>query len=330
MTITPKYSAGGNPKGPSVGPPIEHLITTTVQPATLKIKSDPLTATIGDSIGYAQLQLALSSLSGFAPEPGVPIKFYVEPLPIDVKISPAQPIVIIPGTPAEATLSITTKGGSTTFVIAPTTLPHGLTIGYPSGVDGKIEIGEGTTSTPITINAAFDKQSTSPRPVTVKLNWTAYGGASKSTIDFDVTVLQSALIFASGNLDAEGVGVNLSGSAVWTLYSNGSFNYTGEVHTDDVLVDKFVFLAYSEYIPTQNGNTTAYGPAAYGKARKANWNSDQTDPQITELWPNFCSHGAGFKLRAVALGEEILAVIVGVALATYFVILGALIAAGAL
>jgi hypothetical protein len=308
-----------------------HLVTKRVKSVPLDITSQLLTSQLGKRTGYSQLSILAPSLSGFAPEPGVEIKFDIEPWPIDVKVSPTGPIVIVPGTPAQATLSITTKGNSTIFAIAePAHLPAGITVEFlSSAVDGQVEIGQGTTLTPITIKAPFDPSSMSTRLVTITLSWKAHGGLSTGNIKIGVKVLPSVLIFSTGHIDASGLGVDVFGSAVWTLNSNGNYNFAGDARTGDKLEDKFIFAIASEYVQQtaqdDQNNNAVYGVVAYGTP-SATWNVNYSDPLIVGLWAEFCSHGARGYLSAQGWGDLTLANIGAFFGASYFIYLGGLVA----
>ncbi len=155
VTMTPRYVVvGENPKGSgnAPSPPTQQLVTKTVATVPVHLKSQRLTAQLGKSSGGVQLQLPLRP--GFAPEPPPTIAFSVQPLPIDVKVLSDQAAVIVPGVPASVGVS-SRRGRRYDFQHREADrCSSGVKVGLASG--GEIEIGDGTTSAHITIDAAFD------------------------------------------------------------------------------------------------------------------------------------------------------------------------------
>ena len=294
VMITPKYeSVGQNPKGQPgrvMDGPNEQLITKTVVTTTIDITSNLYNATLGKSFGYAQLLLSIPDLSGFAPAPGVQINFDVEPQPIEVKVSTKQPIVVTPGTPAPVTLSVSTKGGDTLFFIAPRTLQHGWTVGWPSGADGRIEIGSGVpTSTPITINAPVDPSATSASEVSVVLHWTAYDGLSQDDITITIRLLPSVLQFAPPGETLSYATMKVTASAVLTLYSNGNVKFTGNA-VGNSSADTFSYTMIVNYAAA---GTSQQALGAYiAQDLPYSWNRGGNDPFITRVWPQLCDAGS--------------------------------------
>jgi hypothetical protein len=290
-------------KNTNLPPPRPEIITKRTASARLAVTSDLLTATLGKSSGYAHLGLDLPSLSGFAPEPGVPIQFDVSPQPIGVTLTPAQTIVITPGVPAKVTLSVNTAGGDTIFVLgSPSGVPAKTKIELPSSAaGGKIEIGAGlTVDTDITISADFEPGVTSSRKATIKWDWSADGGLSKDTISLDIEVLPSTISFTSGNLDASGTAIDVKGEATWILNADGSAGFSGVANTHDVFPDTFVLMGASNYVDPK-GNL--YTVVATGNP-SLGWNIPYADPRFIAYWPGLCANGATFKLSVVGIGTE--------------------------
>lgn len=128
----------------------------------------------------------------------------------------------------------------------------------------------------------------------------------------------SVIIFSSGNLDAHDYPIlDVSGSAVWTLYSDGKLTFSGKVSTGDVFTDQFYFAMASKYIADVDGKTLAYGVVYQGHTERpsVSWNKESSDPLITKLWPELCSHGSTPTLGAFAVGDaiaDLVSVILGV------------------
>lgn len=300
VTMTPRYvEVGENPKGSGdkpPPPPTQQLVTKTVATVPIHVKSQRLTVQLGKSTGGVQLQIPYLP-DGFAPEPPPTVVFNVQPLPIDVKVLADQAVVIVPGVSARVGISITTRGGDTTFNLQPISLPSGVTVGFESG--GEIEIGDGTTTTEITINAAFDPTSSSPRAATLSFNWTANDGLSQNVFNIDIVILQSVLVASSGPLTAANtVGIGVNGSGMWTLYCNGQWTFTGSVSSSDVFNDDYGFGIASDYVDAQN-TTIAVGTTGTVKDNPT-WNTGGYSPLITSRWPEILSHSFRYTLSAKA------------------------------
>ncbi len=298
VTMTPRYVVvGENPKGSGnkpPSPPTQQLVTKTVATVPVHLKSQRLTAQLGKSSGGVQLQLPY--LPGFAPEPPPTIAFNVQPLPIDVKVLSDQAAVIVPGVPASVGVSITTRGGDTIFNIEkPTGVPSGVKVGLASG--GEIEIGDGTTSTHITIDAAFDPTSSMARAATLTFNWTANDGLSKDAFTIDIVIQPCVLVASSGSITAaQSVGIGVTGSGVWTLYCNGQWDFHGSVSSDDIANDDYSFGIVSDYFDAQQ---TAIGVSTTGTTvSNPGWHFGGYASSITSRWSELLSHGFRCKLSA--------------------------------
>jgi hypothetical protein len=288
VTMPPQYaSPGSNPKAtPKSGVPnlVPVLVTTRTAKASVTVTSDLIAAKLGDSTGQV-------FVTGFGTQ-YVNVAFRVLPQQPKVAVSSPQPIILTPSVPANVTVSIVEPGAFTTLQFEDAdNLPDGITVGWPSSAaQGNISIGQGTTSAQFTLTAPITNAQNSQNE-TLSLKWSAYGGLSSGTVDIEVQILASQIIWTTPNAQVEELGAGATGSATWTLTSNGNWIYTGSVkgEGDGVSVD-FYFEMWTEPPLTINGKPSGVVVVYTGNTGSSpvvTWEQAGNDPIITANWPFF-------------------------------------------
>ncbi len=221
VKMSPQYvSPVSNPKAPpKTGAPnlAPVLVTTRTLKQQVTVTSDLTATKLGDSTGQI-------FVTGFGTN-YVSVAFRVNPQQPKVAVSSTQPIILTPSVPANATVSISAPGAFTTLQFEDTgNLPDGITVGWPSSTaDGKVSIGQGTTSAQFTLTAPITDAQNSQNQ-TLSLKWTAYDGLASGTVDIKVQILASQIVWRTPNAQVEQLGAGAQGSATWTLTSNGNWS----------------------------------------------------------------------------------------------------------